>query len=232
MNKFVRIALAVALAAVMCVSAVADAVVPSIAQKSDINLVSFTCYDADGNPVTVTGTIIATPYLDRANLSTDKLEDIEAAYSQLLGIDNLTDLLNHLPDDTVALYLFDISAYDEAAAVLAGGGTAELILECDLGDATSVMVLHNYEDDLWREEPSEVLSKTQVKVTISSASPYVVAVSDGVYITEPVEGTVIDNGIDVSGVATTSTMPYVIGGVSCIVIAGVLLIVANRKNVK
>ncbi len=246
MNKFVRIALAVMLAAIMCVSAVAD--VPSVTQGADVStgtyvtvdeegneveIVGYTVYDADGNEVSVAGAIVVTPYLNRADLTTEKREDIEAAYAQLLGIEDLSDLLDQLPEGTVALYLFDISAYDEAAEYLNAGGSADVILECDLGDASTVVVLHNYEDNLWRQEPSEVISSNQVKVTITSTSPYVVAVSDGIYITEPVEGSIFSNsGVDVATATTTSSaMPYVIGGVACIVIAGVLLIVANKKKV-
>ncbi|MCD7783980.1 MAG: hypothetical protein LUH18_00085 [Oscillospiraceae bacterium] len=233
MTKFTKIVLAIALAAVMCVSAVADTAVPSIAQKTDIELVEYTVYDSEevevGDSSTI-GSIIVTPYAERTNLSADKQKDIEDAYDQILDVDTLTELLSHLPEDTIALYLFDISAYDEAADNLNAGGTARVVLECDLGDYSSVVVLHNYEDDLWREEPSEVISNTQVAVTISSASPYVIAVTNSVVVNEPVEGTVLDSGVDVTGTASTSTMPYVLGGVACIVIAGVLLIVANRKK--
>ncbi|MCD8107754.1 MAG: hypothetical protein LUE20_07310 [Oscillospiraceae bacterium] len=235
MNKFMKIALAVVLAAVMCVSAVADAAVPSIAQKAQPTLVDYTVYDADGNEVSVTGSIVVTPYLLRSNLSTEKIDDIEAAYEQLIGISDLTDLLSQVPDGTVALYLFDISAYDEAATYINAGGHAIVTLECDLGDAQTVVVLHNYEDDLWEIKDSTVISSTQVQVTIDSCSPYVVAVSDdsSVVIDEPVEGTVIDSGVDVSGTASSvSTMPYVVGGVACILIAGALLIVANRRKEK
>ncbi|MCD8006178.1 MAG: hypothetical protein LUF29_04290 [Oscillospiraceae bacterium] len=233
MNKFVKIALAVALAAVMCVSAVADAVVPSIAQKTDISLDSYTVYDSNGTEVgddSTMGSIVVTPYAERINLSTDKLEDIEAAFEQLYGLSDLTELLSHLPEDTVALYLFDISAYDEAAAYISAGGTADVVLECDLGNYSEVIVLHNYEDDKWEEKDSEVLSSTKVMTTINSCSPYVIAVTNTVTVTESVEGGIVDNSVDVSGVASSSTMPYVFGGVACILIAGVLLVVANRKK--
>ncbi|MCD7847011.1 MAG: hypothetical protein LUG49_03115 [Oscillospiraceae bacterium] len=235
MNKFVKIALAVALAAVMCVSAVADTAVPSIAQKTDISLVSYIVYDSNGNEVgddSTMGSIVVTPYAERATLSADKQADIEAAYSQILGADTLTELVSHLPEDTVALYLFDISAYDEAADQLNAGGTADVTLECDLGNYSEVIVLHNYEGSHWEEKDSTVLSSTQVQTTINSCSPYVVAVTNTVTVTEAVEGGIVDNGVDVSGVASSSTMPYVLGGVACIVVAGALLIVANKKKVK
>ncbi len=235
MNKFMKVVLAVALAAVMCVTAVADAAVPSIAQKSQPTLVSYTVYDSTGTVVgdsTSVGSIVVTPYSERYDLSTEKREAVEAALEQLLGLDSLTELLSHLPEDTVALYLFDISAYDEAAAYIEAGGTADVILDCDLGGYSTVVVLHNYEDDLWEQKSCTILSDTQVEVTINSCSPYAVAVTNSVVVDEPVEGSALDSGIDVSGTSasTTSTMPYVLGGVACIVIAGVLLIAANRKK--
>ncbi len=235
MNKFLKVALAVALAAVMCVSAVADTAVPSIQQKTAPEVTESTATDSDGNEVAVdTGDIVVTSYEDKDTLAEEDKTSLEEAYEQILNSESLAELEASIPEDHTAAYLFDINVTGDAKAVLDAGGSITVTLEVELGGASDVKVLHNYSGSSWREEPSSVVGTNKVQVTFSTTSPFVITVSNdsSIVVDEPVEGTVIDNGVDVSGVASSSTMPYVIGGVACIVVAGVLLVAANKKKVK
>ncbi|MCD7805177.1 MAG: hypothetical protein LUH03_08565 [Oscillospiraceae bacterium] len=235
MNKFMKIALAVALAAVMCVSAVADTAVPSIQQKAAPEVSTATATDADGNEVTIDAAeITVTAFSDADSLDADTQEALTSAYEQILESESLEELVATIPEGHTAAYLFDISVTGDAAAVLAAGGAVTVTMEVNLGGASEVAVLHNYSGNEWREEPSEVVGTNKLQVTFSSTSPFVITVSSDstILVSDPAEGVVGDTGVDVSGATASSAMPYVVGGVACIVVAGVLLIVANKKKVK
>lgn len=235
MNKFMKIALAVALAAVMCVSAVADTAVPSIQQKAAPKVSTATATDADGNEVTIDAAeVTVTAFSDADSLDADTQEALTSAYEQILESESLEELVATIPEGHTAAYLFDISVTGDAAAVLAAGGAVTVTMEVNLGGASEVAVLHNYSGNEWREEPSEVVGTNKLQVTFSSTSPFVITVSSDstILVSDPVEGVVGDTGVDVSGATASSAMPYVVGGVACIVVAGVLLIVANKKKVK
>ncbi len=235
MNKLLKVALAVALAVVMCVSAVADTAVPSIQQKEAPEVSSATATDAEGNEVAVdTGDIIVTPYSEKDTLDAEDEEALTSAYEQILEAEFLAELEASIPEGHVAAYLFDISVTGDAAEILAAGGSVTVTLEVELGNASEVKVLHNYSGSSWREEPSSVVDTNKVQVTFSTTSPFVITVSSDstILVSDPVEGGVGDTGVDVSGVASSSTMPYVVGGIACIVIAGVLLVAANKNKVK
>ncbi|MCD7889987.1 MAG: hypothetical protein LUG23_08780 [Oscillospiraceae bacterium] len=243
MNKFMKIALAVALAAVMCVSAVADTAVPSIQQKAAPEVSTATATDADGNEVTIDAAeVVVTAFSDADSLDADAQEALTSAYEQILESESLEELVATIPEghtaaylfDHTAAYLFDISVTGDAAAVLAAGGSVTVTMEVNLGGASEVAVLHNYSGSNWREEPSEVVGTNKLQVTFTSTSPFVITVSSDstILVSDPAEGVVGDTGVDVSGATTSSAMPYVVGGVACIVVAGVLLIVANKKKVK
>ncbi|MCC8196393.1 MAG: hypothetical protein LIO49_06270 [Ruminococcus sp.] len=235
MNKFMKIALAVALAAVMCVSAVADTAVPSIQQKAAPEVSTATATDADGNEVTIDAAeVVVTAFSDADSLDADTQEALTSAYEQILESESLEELVATIPEGHTAAYLFDISVTGDAAAVLAAGGAVTVTMEVNLGGASEVAVLHNYSGNEWREEPSEVVGTNKLQVTFTSTSPFVITVSSDstILVSDPAEGVVGDTGVDVSGATTSSAMPYVVGGVACIVVAGVLLIVANKKKVK
>ncbi|MCD7733355.1 MAG: hypothetical protein LUH56_07965 [Oscillospiraceae bacterium] len=235
MNKFMKIALAVALAAVMCVSAVADTAVPSIQQKAAPEVSTATATDADGNEVTIDAAeVVVTAFSDADSLDADTQEALTSAYEQILESESLEELVATIPEGHTAAYLFDISVTGDAAAVLAAGGSVTVTMEVNLGGASEVAVLHNYSGNEWREEPSEVVGTNKLQVTFSSTSPFVITVSSDstILVSNPAEGVVGDTGVDVSGATASSAMPYVVGGVACIVVAGVLLIVANKKKVK
>lgn len=235
MNKFMKIVLAVALAAVMCVSAVADTAVPSIQQKAAPEVSTATATDADGNEVTIDAAeVVVTAFSDADSLDADAQEALTSAYEQILESESLEELVATIPEGHTAAYLFDISVTGDAAAVLAAGGSVTVTMEVNLGGASEVAVLHNYSGSNWREEPSEVVGTNKLQVTFTSTSPFVITVSSDstILVSDPAEGVVGDTGVDVSGATTSSAMPYVVGGVACIVVAGVLLIVANKKKVK
>ncbi len=236
MNKFVKIALAVVLSVVMCVSAVADTAVPSIQQKAAPEVSTATATTADGEEVSVDASeIVVTPYSEKDTLDADSESALEDAYEQILSADSLAELESSIPDGHTAAYLFDITVTGDAKAVLDAGGSITVTLEANLGGASEVKVLHNYSGSSWREEPSEVVGDNKVQVTFSSTSPFVITVSSDstILVSNPAESGVGDSGVDVAGTTSSSTtLPYVIGGVACIVVAGVLLVAANKKKVK
>lgn len=225
--------------AVVATSVDSSVVVPSIEQKAAPTVVeeSVTATDENGEEVEIdAGDIIVTPYSEKDTLSAEDKENIDAAYEQILGTESLAELHENMDDDDTAAYLFDINVTGEAQEILDRGGSVTVEMDVNLGGASKVKVLHNYESTHWREEPSEVVAENRLKITFTSHSPFIITVSSDstILVTEPVEGTLGDSTVDTftSSTTTSSTMPLIVGGVACILVAGVLLVVANRKKTK
>ncbi|MFI3326468.1 MAG: hypothetical protein R3Y35_09895 [Clostridia bacterium] len=140
--------------------------------------------DAEGNVTYVElDAIVVTPLSASTELDAEAQEMVDNAYNQISEASDLSEIAPAIVDvldvfgtsieNLVVQDLFDLYVPEEYYAILENGGSITIGFNVSVADDETLIVLHNYEADLWEViDPSLVsVSGGVAHVTFNSLSP-------------------------------------------------------------